>query len=143
MIDGAGKITRARIELPEDELGRFCRRHRIRSLALFGSVSRDDFGAESDVGVLVEFEPEGVIWEVSEAMDRIVVNPRVHFGKPCVAGTRITVQNVLELLDEGLAFQEIIQDYYPALTVEDIRACVRYAIALVAAEDIHLAAVPA
>jgi uncharacterized protein (DUF433 family) len=76
-------------------------------------------------------------------MDRIVVNPRVHFGKPCVAGTRITVQNVLELLDEGLSFQEIIQDYYPELTVEDIRACVRYAIALVAAEDIHLAAVPA
>jgi len=76
-------------------------------------------------------------------MDRIVVNPKVHFGKPCVAGTRITVQNVLELLDEGLAFQEIIQDYYPVLTVEDIRACVRYAIALVAAEDIHLTSVPA
>jgi len=76
-------------------------------------------------------------------MDRIVVNPKVHFGKPCVAGTRITVQNVLELLDEGLAFQEIIQDYYPVLTVEDIRACVRYAIALVASEDIHLTSVPA
>jgi uncharacterized protein (DUF433 family) len=76
-------------------------------------------------------------------MDRIVINPGVHFGKPCVAGTRITVQDVLELLDEGLAFNEIIQDYYPTLTVEDIRACVRYAIALVAAEDIHLTAVPA
>jgi len=71
-------------------------------------------------------------------IDRITVNPRIHFGKPCIAGTRITVQNVLELLDEGLSFNEIIQDYYPDLQVEDIRACLRYAIALVAAEEIHL-----
>lgn len=76
-------------------------------------------------------------------IDRIIVNPRIHFGKPCIAGTRITVQNVLELLDEGLSFDEIIQDYYPDLTTEDIRACIQYAIALVAAEDIHLTAVPA
>ena len=73
-------------------------------------------------------------------IDRIVVDPEVHFGKPCVAGTRITVQSVLELLDEGLSFEEIIRDYYPDLTAEDIRACVQYAIALVAAEDIHLTA---
>ena len=76
-------------------------------------------------------------------IDRITVNPKVHFGKPCVVGTRITVQSVLELLDEGLAFGEIIQNYYPDLQVEDIRACLRYAIALVAAEDIHLTSVPA
>ena len=74
---------------------------------------------------------------------RIAVDPEVHFGKPCVAGTRITVQSVLELLDEGLSFGQIIQDYYPDLSPEDIRACVRYAIALVAAEDIHLTALPA
>jgi len=76
-------------------------------------------------------------------MDRIAVNPNIHFGKPCVAGTRITVQSVLELLNEGLSFGEIIRDYYPDLEIDDIRACIRYAIALVAAEDIHLAAVPA
>ena len=35
--------------------------------------------------------------------DRINVDPEIHFGKPCVAGTRITVQSVLELLREGLA----------------------------------------
>lgn len=74
--------------------------------------------------------------------DRITVNPKIHFGKPCVAGTRITVQGVLELLDEGLSFDEIIRDYYPDLAVEDIHACIQYAIALVAAEDIHLTAVP-
>ena len=76
-------------------------------------------------------------------IERITVNPRIHFGKPCVAGTRITVQSVLELIDEGLSFEEIIQNYYPDLRIEDIRACIQYAIALVAAEDIHVAALPA
>ena len=76
-------------------------------------------------------------------IERIAVNPKIHFGKPCVAGTRITVQNVLELLNEGLSFDEIIRDYYPDLAPEDIRACIQYAIALVAAEDIHLTAVSA
>jgi len=76
-------------------------------------------------------------------MERIAVNPNIHFGKPCVAGTRITVQSVLELLAEGISFDEIIRDYYPDLQVEDIRACIQYAIALVTAEDIHLTTVPA
>jgi hypothetical protein len=39
----------------------FCRRHRIRRLALFGSALREDFGPDSDVDVLVEFEPEQVV----------------------------------------------------------------------------------
>jgi uncharacterized protein (DUF433 family) len=56
--------------------------------------------------------------------ERIAVNPNIHFGKPCVVGTRITVQNVLELIKEGLSFEEIIQDYYPDLEAEDIRACI-------------------
>ena len=70
--------------------------------------------------------------------ERIAVNPQIHFGKPCVAGTRITVQSVLELLGEGFTFAEIAEDYYPDLGIDDIRACIRYAIAIVAAEDIHL-----
>jgi uncharacterized protein (DUF433 family) len=71
-------------------------------------------------------------------MARISVNSNIHFGKPCVAGTRITVQSILELLDAGLSFESIIQDYYPDLQAEDIHACLRYVIALVASEDIHL-----
>jgi uncharacterized protein (DUF433 family) len=70
--------------------------------------------------------------------DRITVDPQIHFGKPCVAGTRITVQNVLELLIEELSFEEIIEGYYPELEVEDIKTCLRYAIALIASEDIQL-----
>jgi uncharacterized protein (DUF433 family) len=60
--------------------------------------------------------------------ERIAVNPNIHFGKPCVAGTRIPVQSVLELVSEGLPFEEITQDYYPDLEIEDIRACIQYAI---------------
>jgi len=72
-------------------------------------------------------------------MERITVDPQIHFGKPCVAGTRITVQSVLELLNDGASFTQIIQDYHPDLQQEDIHACLQYAIALVASEDIHIA----
>jgi len=72
-------------------------------------------------------------------MERITVNNDIHFGKPCIAGTRITVQNILELVNEGIPFNKIIEEYYPDITVDDIRACLEYAIALVAAEDIHIA----
>lgn len=70
--------------------------------------------------------------------ERIEVNPNIHFGKPCVAGTRITVQSVLELVSEGLSFEEVIKNYYPELTVEDIKACIKYAVDLIASEDIHI-----
>lgn len=73
--------------------------------------------------------------------ERIVVNPNIHFGKPCVADTRIPVQNVLELVRDGFSFAQIIQDYYPDIELDDIRACIQYAIDIVAAEDIHIATV--
>lgn len=76
-------------------------------------------------------------------MERIIVDPHIHFGKPVVKGTRITVQNVLELIKEGLSFEEIMRDYYPDLKKDDILACMQYAIALVAAEDIHISSVAA
>ncbi len=46
-----------RIAIPQEEIVKFCLRNKIRRLALFGSVLRDDFSPESDVDVLVEFEP--------------------------------------------------------------------------------------
>ena len=45
------------IDIPKEQIAEFCRRNHIRRLALFGSVLRDDFGPDSDVDVLVEFEP--------------------------------------------------------------------------------------
>ena len=44
------------IEIPSDEIAAFCRRWQITRLALFGSALRDDFGADSDVDVLVKFD---------------------------------------------------------------------------------------
>ena len=70
--------------------------------------------------------------------DRVEINPNVHFGKPCVAGTRIPVLNILELVSEGISFDEIINGYYPDLQIEDVRACILYAMDIVAAEDIHI-----
>jgi len=54
-------MASTRLDVPRDRLADFCRRHRIRKLSLFGSVLRDDFGPESDVDMLVEFEPEARI----------------------------------------------------------------------------------
>jgi len=71
--------------------------------------------------------------------ERIAVQPQIHFGKPCVAGTRITVESVLELVREGIAPTDICRDYYTDLTAEDVRACVQYAIDLIALEDIRVA----
>lgn len=70
--------------------------------------------------------------------ERIAVNPNIHFGKPCVAGTRIPVVDVLEVVSEGLSFEQITKDYYPDLELADIRACVRYAIEVLGAEDLHV-----
>ena len=47
----------AKIEISRDAIAAFCQRNHIRRMAFFGSVLRDDFGPESDVDVLVEFEP--------------------------------------------------------------------------------------
>jgi predicted nucleotidyltransferase len=49
-------MDRQRIKLPQDRIAEFCRRYHIRRLSLFGSVLREDFGPDSDVDMLVEFE---------------------------------------------------------------------------------------
>lgn len=61
-------ITRARIDIPAEALADICRRYHVRELALFGSVLRDDFRPDSDVDVLVEFEP-GARVDLFEFMD--------------------------------------------------------------------------
>jgi predicted nucleotidyltransferase len=57
---GRQAMLTTNLDIDLDTLAEFCRRHRIRWLAVFGSALRDDFGPESDVDVLVEFEPEHV-----------------------------------------------------------------------------------
>ena len=52
------------IVVPKDKIADFCKRHHIRKLSFFGSVLRDDFKPESDVDVLVEFEPGEVVGHI-------------------------------------------------------------------------------
>lgn len=50
-------MSEAGISIPKDRIAEFCMRNRVRRLSLFGSVLREDFGPDSDVDILVEFEP--------------------------------------------------------------------------------------
>ncbi len=50
-------ISKARIDISKEKMAEFCRRHHIQKLSLFGSVLREDYRPDSDVDVLVGFEP--------------------------------------------------------------------------------------
>ncbi|RMF28960.1 MAG: DUF433 domain-containing protein [Bacteroidetes bacterium] len=56
----------------------------------------------------------------------ITINPAVRFGKPCIAGTRITVSDILEWLASGMSIEEILEDY-PVLKKEHILAALAFA----------------
>ena len=76
----------------------------------------------------------------TEIFPRIVVDPAVRSGKPVVAGTRIPVEEVLDLLASGLTAAQILTDCYPSLTADDVAACLRYAAHVVKDEEVHIAA---
>jgi len=61
-----------------------------------------------------------------DLLARVVVDPKICGGKPCIKGTRIYISIILDALAEGLTPEEII-DHYPSLRVEDIRGAVAYA----------------
>ena len=54
-------MTQPKINIPKAKIEDFCRRWRIKEFALFGSVLREDFRPDSDIDVLVSFEPDGGI----------------------------------------------------------------------------------
>ena len=60
------------IAIPKQQLGDFCRRRQIRRLSLFGSVLRADFGPDSDVDVLIEFDPTAVVGYFDVAAQEIL-----------------------------------------------------------------------
>jgi len=71
-------------------------------------------------------------------LQRISIDKEICHGKPCVRGTRITVQQVLDLLSDGATPEEIISEDFPDLTLDDVRACIAFANQLVRAEDIQV-----
>jgi len=60
-----------------------------------------------------------------ELLERIWIDPRRCFGKPCIRGHRIWVSLILDLLATGTTVPEILDDY-PGLTETDIQACIAY-----------------
>ncbi len=62
---------------------------------------------------------------MSPLLDRISIDPKVCFGKPCVRGTRIRVSLILDLLANGATIEELLAEY-PQLSEEDIRAAIAY-----------------
>ena len=71
---------------------------------------------------------------------RIVVDPNVLVGKPVIAGTRISVELVIDLLGRGYTTVQILEQY-DHLTAEDIQACLAYASEILRSERVY--AIPA
>lgn len=67
--------------------------------------------------------------------DRIEVNPDIMFGKPVIKGTRITVEQILHKLADGMTQDEIIADH-PHLTVADIKAAQHFAADYLGSDEI-------
>src|SRR3989338_2262773 len=75
------------ISILKDRIADFCSRHHIRKLVLFGSVLRDDFGPESDVDELVEFDPDLKVgffklYDLEQELSRILGGRRVEMNTP-------------------------------------------------------------
>lgn len=75
------------IHIPQEQLEEFCRRHHIRKLSFFGSVLREDFGPESDIDVLVEFEPGHVpgffrLFDMEEELSSMLGERKVDMRTP-------------------------------------------------------------
>jgi uncharacterized protein (DUF433 family) len=62
----------------------------------------------------------------SAELDRIVSSSSIMAGRPCVRGTRVTVQSIVDLVDDGMTTDEIVADY-PYLSREDVEAALVYA----------------
>jgi uncharacterized protein (DUF433 family) len=58
--------------------------------------------------------------------DRIVINPNIRSGKPCIIDTRIAVADIFDYLGGGMTIAEVLDDF-PDLTIKDIQACFAFA----------------
>jgi uncharacterized protein (DUF433 family) len=73
---------------------------------------------------------KSIIFDIYHCMDswkkHISINPQIRFGKACITGTRIAVEDILNWLSSGMSNEEIIADF-PQLTNETISAALAYA----------------
>jgi predicted nucleotidyltransferase len=95
-------MEKARPQLDHDRIAAFCRRRRIRRLGLFGSVLRDDFAPDTDVDVLVEFEPGAktglAFFEMQDELSAII-GRKVDLNTPGFLAPRIREKILREIQD--------------------------------------------
>ncbi len=70
-------------------------------------------------------------------MAKIIIDEKIRHGKPIIKGTRVTVDDVLGWLENGMDYEEIEEEY--KITKEDILAVIRYASSIVRGEEVHKA----
>lgn len=94
------------LSIPDHEIAAFCRRHHVRRLSLFGSVLREDFTLESDVDVLVEFEPGCTpgyaFFAMQEELSRLL-GRRVDLHTPGSLGKRFRDEVLREAVPQYVA----------------------------------------
>ena len=70
-------------------------------------------------------------------LERISIDVDILHGRPRIRGTRIAVSMVLELLAAGHSPEAICRDFYPDLSLDDVRACIAFANQFLTGEEIH------
>jgi hypothetical protein len=90
-------MAKARIKISKEKIALFCQKYHIRKLSLFGSVLRDDFRPNSDVDVLVEFEPGHVpgfikLYDIEEKLSHLLDGRRLDVVTPKFLNRRIRDQ---------------------------------------------------
>lgn len=68
-------------------------------------------------------------------MAKIILDEKRRHGKPTIEGTRITVDEALQMLENGMTYEEIKKEY--GLTKEQILAAIRYAASFISGEEVH------
>lgn len=69
---------------------------------------------------------EKTFYSIDQLLERVALNPKVMVGKPVIRGTRVPVELIVKMLAQGIAEEEILQEY-PRLKPEDVKAALAYA----------------
>ncbi len=111
--DAIAFIEKARHDLAEARL--LVKQEALTDVVCFHAQSRDPISRGKMKSVMTR----------EELLERITVDPRICFGKPCIRGHRIWVSLILDFLASGSTIEELL-DEYPGLTNDDIRACIAW-----------------
>ncbi len=87
MTSAAPSVVETRFPISKNQIADFCRHHHVRKLSLFGSLLRDDFNAESDADVLLEFEPGAKVslfklYDLEQELSQLLGGRRVDINTP-------------------------------------------------------------